>query len=152
MSYTNSYSSCDSPIFVDPWPENRQTYIDTTLIDLESMLDNSAETVIFPCNDSSLHPQEPDSTTKTTLFFTIFGPKNYRYYFIFEKFTLHFILALGTFSLPVKIGSSLLSHVLLKHNERIIVNTTVSFVCDAYFCIFFNAASCRKLVTDTASP
>ena len=89
---------------------------------------------------------------QTTLFFTIFSPKNYRYYFIFEKFTLHFILALGTFCLPVKIGSSLLSHVLLKHNERIIVDTTVSFVCDAYFCIFFNAASCRKLVTDTASP
>ena len=59
MSYPNSYSSCDSPIFVDPWLEN----LDTTLNDLESMLDDSAETVLFPCNDSSLHPQEPDSTT-----------------------------------------------------------------------------------------
>ena len=117
MSYPNSYSSSDSPIFVDPWPENRQTYLDTTLNDLESMLDDSAETVIFPCNDSSLHPQEPE-VQQTTLFFTIFSPKNYRYYFIFEKFTLHFILALGTFSLPVKIGSLLLSHVLLKHNEE----------------------------------
>ena len=27
------------------------------------MLDDSAETVVFPCDDSSLHPQEPDSTT-----------------------------------------------------------------------------------------
>ena len=27
------------------------------------MLDDSAETVVFPCNDSSLDPQEPDSTT-----------------------------------------------------------------------------------------
>ena len=63
MSYSNSYSSCDSPIFVDPWLENQQTYLDTTLNDLESMLDDSAETVVFPCNDSSLHSQEPDSTT-----------------------------------------------------------------------------------------
>ena len=79
---------------------------------------------------------------QTTLFFTIFGPKNYRYYCIFENFTLHFSLALDTFSLPVKIGSSLLSHVLLKHNERIIVDTAVSFVCDAYFFTF----SMRPLV------
>ena len=63
MSYPNSYSSSCSPIFVDPWLENRQTYLDTTLSDLESMLDDSAETVVFPSNDSSLHPQEPDSTT-----------------------------------------------------------------------------------------
>ena len=63
MSYPNSYSSCDSPSFVDPWPENCQTYLGTTLNDLESMLDDSAETVVFPCNDSSLHPQEPGSTT-----------------------------------------------------------------------------------------
>ena len=63
MSYPNSYSSCDSLIFVDPWPENHRTYLDTTLNDLESMLDDSAETVVFPCNDSSLHPQEPDSTS-----------------------------------------------------------------------------------------
>ena len=62
MSYPNSYSSC-SPIFVDPWQENRQTYLDTTLSDLQSMLDDSAETVVFPSNDSSLHRQEPDSTT-----------------------------------------------------------------------------------------
>ena len=55
MSYPNSYSSSCSPIFVDPWPENHQTYLDTKLSDLESMLDDSA--------DSSLHPQEPDSTT-----------------------------------------------------------------------------------------
>ena len=145
MSYPNSYSSCDSPIFVDPWPENHQTYLD-------SILDDSAETVVFPSNDSSLHPQEPDSTTTNHPLLYNIRSQNYRYYFIFKKFTLHFSLALGTFSLPVEIGSSLLSHVLLKHNERIIVNTTVSFVCGAYFCIFFNAASCRKLVTDTASP
>ena len=73
---------------------------------------------------------------QTTLFFIIIGPKNYRYYFIFANFTFHFSLALDTFSLPVEIGSLLLSHVLLKHNERIIVDTTVSSVCDAYFCIF----------------
>ena len=63
MSYPNSYSSSCSPIFVDPWLENWQTYLDTKLSDLESMLDDSAETVVFPNNDSSLHPQEPDSTT-----------------------------------------------------------------------------------------
>ena len=63
MSYPNSYSSCDSPIFVDPWMENHQTYLDTTLNDLESMIDDSAETVVFPSNDNSLHQQEPDSTT-----------------------------------------------------------------------------------------
>ena len=27
------------------------------------MLDDSAKTVVFPSSDSSLHPQEPDSTT-----------------------------------------------------------------------------------------
>ena len=102
MSYPNSYSSCDSPIFVDPWLENCQTYLDTTLNDLESMLDDNAETVVFPSSDSSLHPQEPDSTTNHPLLYNI-RSKNYRYYFIFKKFTLHFILALGTFSLPVKL-------------------------------------------------
>ena len=152
MSYPNSYSSSCSPIFVDPWLENCQTYLDTKLSNLESMLDDSAETVVFPSNDSSLHPQDPDSTTTNHPLLYNIRSKNYSYYFIFENFTLHFSLALGTFSLPVEIGSSLHSHVLLKHNERIIVDTTVSFVCDAYFCIFFNAASCRKLVTDTASP
>ena len=76
MSYPNSYSSCDSPIFVDPWPENHQTYLDTTLNDLESMLDDSAETVVFPCNDSSLHPQEPDSTkTNHPLLYNIWSQK-----------------------------------------------------------------------------
>ena len=34
-----------------------------TLSDLESMLDDSAETVVLSSNDSSLHPQEPNSTT-----------------------------------------------------------------------------------------
>ena len=62
MSYPNSYSSC-SAIFVDPWQENHQTYLDTTLSDPQSMLDDSAETVVFPSNDSSPHQQEPDSTT-----------------------------------------------------------------------------------------
>ena len=151
MSYPNSYSSC-SPIFVDPWQENRQTYLDTTLSDLQSMLDDSAETVVFLSMIVHFTNKNQTVQQQTTLFFTIFGPKNYRYYFIFKKFTLHFSLALGTFSLPVKIGSSLLSHVLLKHNERIIVDTTVSFCMRCIFCIFFNAASCRKLVTDTASP
>ena len=155
MSYPNSYSSCDScdsPIFLDPWPENHQSYLDTNLNDLESMLDDSAETVVFPSHDSSLHPQEPDSTTTNhpLLLYNIWS-KKLQVLLFFEKFTLHFSLALGTFSLTVEIGSLLLSHVLLKHNKRIIVDTTVSFVCDAYFCIFLNAASCRKLVTDTAS-
>ena len=75
MSYLNSYSSCDSPIFVDPWPENHQTYLDTTLNDLESMLDDSAETVVFPSSDSSLHPQEPDSTTNHPLLYNIWSQK-----------------------------------------------------------------------------
>ena len=153
MSYPNSYSSCDSSIFVDPWTENCQTYLDTTLNDLESLLDDSAGTVVFPCNDSSLHPQEPDSTTTNhPLLYNIWSQKLKGITLFFEKFTLHFSLALGTFSLPVEICSLLLSHVLLKHNERIIVDTTVSFVCSAYYCVFFNAASRRKLVTDTASP
>ena len=67
MSYPNSYSSSCSPIFVDPWLENCQTYLDTKLSDLESMLDDSAETVVFPSNDSSLHPQELDSTTTNNI-------------------------------------------------------------------------------------
>ena len=76
MSYPNSYSSSDSPIFVDPWPENHQTYLDTTLNDLESMLDDSTETVVFPYNDSSLHPQEPDSiTTNHPLLYNIWSQK-----------------------------------------------------------------------------
>ena len=75
MSYPNSYSSCDSPIFVDPWPENCQTYLDTTLNDLESMLDDNAETVVFPSSDSSLHPQEPDSTTNHPLLYNIRSQK-----------------------------------------------------------------------------
>ena len=75
MSYPNSYSSCDSPIFVDPWPENRQTYLDTSSNDLESMLDDSAGTVLFPSSDSSLHPQEPDSTTNHPLLYNIWSQK-----------------------------------------------------------------------------
>ena len=116
------------------------------------MLDDSAETVVFASHDSSLHPQEPDSTTTNhpLLLYNIQSQKLQILPF-FKKFTLHFSLALDTFSLRVKIGPSLLSRVLLKHNERFIVDTTVSFVCDTYFCIILNAASCRKLVTDTAS-
>ena len=75
MSYPNFYSFCDSPICVDPWPENHQTYLDTTLNDLESMLDDSAETVVFPSSDSSLHPQEPDSTTNHPLLYNIQSQK-----------------------------------------------------------------------------
>ena len=75
MSYPKSYSSCDSSIFVDPWLENHQTYLDTTLNDLESMLDSSAETVVFPSRDSSLHSQEPDSTTNHPLLYNIGSQK-----------------------------------------------------------------------------
>ena len=54
-------------MFLDPWAENRQSYLDTNLNDLESMLDDSAETAVFPSDDGSLHPQEPDSTTTNDL-------------------------------------------------------------------------------------
>ena len=71
------------------------------------MLDDSAETVVFLSSDSSLHPQEPDSTTNHPLLYNIRSQK-LQVLLYFEKFTFHFILALSTFSLPVKIGSLLL--------------------------------------------
>ena len=88
-------------MFLDPWAEN-----------------HSAETAVFPSDDGSLHPREPDSTTTNNLLLL---------YNIQSQ----------------KLQVSLLSHVHLKHKERIIVHTTVSFVCDACFCIFLNTASCN---------
>ena len=84
-------------MFLDPWVENCQSHLDTNLNDLASMLDDSAETAVFPSDDGSLHPQEPDSTTTNDLLYNIQSQKLQVLGF-FEKFTLHFSLALGTFS------------------------------------------------------
>ena len=54
-------------MFFDPWAENCQSHLDPNINDLASMFDDSAETAVFPSEDGSLHPQEPDSTTTNDL-------------------------------------------------------------------------------------
>ena len=52
MNHVNSYASYGCPLFVNPWQQYK-VYLDTDLNDLESMLDDSCETEVFPSDDKT---------------------------------------------------------------------------------------------------